>query len=205
MAKPTSKINWTKGNPNFNLVTVEPSSGKKINGWGVAERPAAQIMNWIFFNICEWIDYFEETTDALIALQGVFDAVIGTGGTFANFNDMVASQAWADDEIKNIIVVSTVAFDAPITIDKNDVMIQCKPGANLAGTSSANRAFVIQGDRVRIFQCRFQNFIQPGDAAIEFDGANYPMVIQNYFLNNTKTIEDTGSVDPVTGHNVVEA
>ena len=87
MAKPTSKPDWTVGNPSFGTVTVEPSAGKKQNGWDVGERPPRQFMNWLFFNIDEWIDYLETTTDALISLQGIYDAVVGVGGDFATLTD----------------------------------------------------------------------------------------------------------------------
>ena len=91
MAKPTSKPNWTLGNPSFGTVTIEPSAGKKQTGWTAGERPPHQTMNWLFYNIgTEWIDYLEGVTDALLNLQGIFDAVVGTGGDFTTLSDMVA-------------------------------------------------------------------------------------------------------------------
>lgn len=204
MAKPTSKPEWTVGNPSFATVTIEPSAGKKLAGWGVAERPPAQFFNWLFWIINEWIDYFETTTDSLIALQGIFDAVVGTGGTHTNFNDLVADANWIAGNIKNVIVVSTIAFDAPITIAIDDVNIVSKPGVTLAGTAAANRAFILTAARTRIMRCRFNNFNQGGDSAIELNGADYPMILQNYFINNTATVTDTSSTDPLLAHNIEE-
>jgi len=205
MSKPTSKPEWTVGNPSFATVTVEPSSGKKQNGWAVAERPPFQFMNWLFWNINDWINYFEDVTDSLTALQGIYDAVVGTGGTHTTFNDLVADPDWIAGSIKNVLVVSTLAFDAPITLDQDDVNISCKPGVNIVGTASANRAFIVTGDRVRIFQCRFQNFNQGSDIAIELNGCSYPMILENYFLNNDATVVNTISTDPLVAHNIEEA
>ncbi len=48
--KPTSKSDWTLGNPDFATVTVEPTAQKKEDGWFPDERPPREFMNY-FFNI----------------------------------------------------------------------------------------------------------------------------------------------------------
>jgi len=55
MAKPVSKPDWTVGNPDFGTVTVEPSAAKKETGWLVDERIPREFLNWLFFNITDWI------------------------------------------------------------------------------------------------------------------------------------------------------
>lgn len=60
--KPTSKIDWTEGNPSFGTVTVEPNGAKKQTGWEIDERPPRQYINWLFYNLDQWIKYFEVPT-----------------------------------------------------------------------------------------------------------------------------------------------
>lgn len=83
--KPTSKIDWTKGNAAPASARTEPSPGKKTTGWTVNERPPFQFMNWLFYNINEWIDYLEDVTDSPaegVALvdnaQSPYDAEVAT-------------------------------------------------------------------------------------------------------------------------------
>ena len=63
LPKPTTKPNWTAGNPSFGTVTIEPSAGKKLAGWAAGERPPHQTMNWIHWITQEWTDYLESITD----------------------------------------------------------------------------------------------------------------------------------------------
>lgn len=193
MAKPTSKPDWTVGNPSFGTVTVEPSAGKKQNGWDVAERPARQFMNWLFFNIGEWIDYFETTTDGLLNLQGIFDAVVGTGGDFATLTDLVLDADYQAGNVKNILITSDQTLNAPITFDQNDLNIEAKPGVNILKGIGAAQAFIIDAERIRLNKLRFANFSAGGDIAVRIEGtAKYTIVNQCYFLNNDTEIEDNG-------------
>jgi len=194
MAKPTSKPDWTVGNPSFGTVTVEPSAGKKQNGWDIGERPPRQFMNWLFFNIGEWIDYFETTTDGLLNLQGIFDAVVGVGGDFATLTDLVTDADYLAGNIKNILITSDQALSAPITWALDDLNISFKPGVAVLKGIGAATGFIITGDRIRVNQGRFANFSDGGDKAIEVGGAaNYTIISQCYFLNNDTTIDDNGT------------
>lgn len=205
MAKPTSKPDWTVGNPSFGTVTIEPSAGKKETGWTFAERPPFQTMNWLFYNINEWIDYFEDTTDDLVNLQGLYDAVIGPNGDFVSFSDMVADAGWAAGDFKNILVTSDQAISAPITIDQNDVNIDFKPGVSVNKGATSTRGLIVDADRVRISRGRFANFSTAGDAAIEIAAsANHVMILESFFLNNDTSILDSGATNVVLSNNIEE-
>lgn len=206
MAKPTAKPNWTLGNPSFGTTTIEPSAGKKQTGWTSGERPPYQTMNWILFNIgTEWINYLETVTDSLLNLQGTYDAVVGSGGDFTTLADMVASAEWIAGDIHNVLVTSDQTISAPITIDQNDVNIEFKPGINVLKGIGANRALVIDAERVRITKGRFANFIDGGDIAIEVLGtAKYVMIIENFFLNNTQDVVDSGGTGVLITNNIQE-
>ena len=57
--KPTSKPQWTVGNPDIATVSIEPGGPKKVTGWLAGEKPPFQWMNWLFYNISLWISYLE--------------------------------------------------------------------------------------------------------------------------------------------------
>jgi hypothetical protein len=206
MAKPTSKPDWTDGNPSFGTVTIEPSAGKKLNGWSAAERPPFQTMNWLFYNIgVEWLNYFESITDSLSNLQGVFDAVVGTGGDFATLTDLVLDADWIAGNIKNVLVTSDQTISAPVTIDQNDVNIEFKPGVNVLKGIGANRALIIDAERVRVTKGRFANFSDPGDYGIEVAAsASHVMIMENFFFNNDNAILDSGGTNVLLSNNIEE-
>jgi len=204
--KPSSKPNWTLGNASFGTVTVEPSTGKKLAGWDAGERPPHQTFNWLFYNIgTEWLDYFEEVTDGLVNLQGIFDAVVGTGGDFATLDDLVADAGYLAGSIKNILVTSDQTVSSPITISQNDVNMEFKPGVEILKGIGANRALIIDAERVRITKGRFANFIDGGDVAIEVAAsAKYVMIMENFFFNNTAGILDSGGTAVLLSNNIEE-
>lgn len=205
MAKPASKPEWTVDNPNFGTVTVEPTAQKKQDGWLPDERPPRQFMNWLFFIINEWIDYFEQVTDGLIALQSTFDAVVGTGGTHADINEVMADGNIAN--IKRILVISPLVVLVKQVIDQPDIHIEFKPqatftdGADLATglelTAAAKRCNILYG--------RFSGFDNGGgDEAIKLlAGANNCHIMGNRFFNNSNNISDLADGTVMTG-NIVE-
>lgn len=194
MAKPVSKIDWTVGNPSFGTTTVEPSAGKKLTGWTASERPPHQIMNWLLFNILEWLNYFETTTDGLVALQGTYDAVVGVGGTHGSLALLMADPNIAN--IKNILVTDPVTLTAPVVLNQNDMNFTFTPKAIIAKGVGANIGLSITAERVRILNGRFMNFSTAGDKAIQLSAASkYCMISQNYFVNCDSSIDDLGAVN----------
>lgn len=119
MAKPSSYLDWTVAVPTNH---VEPSPSKKDTGWVANEKPVAEHINWNFFNIDEWIKYFESITDTFLAS---FDAVVGLGGTHATL------QAAIDDgsigTYSRILVRDPETVDTTISIGKGGLEIWFHP------------------------------------------------------------------------------
>lgn len=194
MAKPTSKPDWTVGNASFGTVTIEPSAGKKQTGWTKAERPPFQIMNWLFYNINDWINYFEAEVDAALAAKTEYDAVVGVGGTHATLADLMADADTIAGLNKNILVVSPQTLTAPVTIAVDFMRFFFKPGATLFKGTGANRALVIDSNSVKIVNARIENFNGGSDIGILLDtNAKNCIITQCSFLNNTLTVQDDGS------------
>ena len=125
--KPTSKSDWTKGNPDFATVTIEPTTQKKIDGWFPDEPPPREFINYLFNIHGQWIDWAEAEIDLLIPLQSTFDAVVGTGGTHADINEVMADGDIAN--IKRILVISPLVLLVKQTINQPDIHLEFKPQA----------------------------------------------------------------------------
>ena len=91
MARPAEKPNWGYNNQDFANRVIEPTTQKKIQGWNVGERPASEFLNWLFYNVSQWIDHFDETNQSAVTLRETFDAILG--GNDSTHNDLNAVMA----------------------------------------------------------------------------------------------------------------
>jgi hypothetical protein len=192
MAKPTSKPEWTVGNPDFATVTVEPSAAKKEAGWLPDERPPREFMNWLFNNMGEWIDFFEAEIDGFAGQSVIYDAFVGAGGTHADINALMADPDIAT--LKNILIVSAIAVDNIQVIDQPGMNFTFKANAGITknGPTGAVIGLQIDSDRVRILNGRFLSFNVAADKAIQVNGNNC-LIQGNMFLYNDTQIEDLGN------------
>lgn len=202
MAKPTSKPEWTVGNPDFATITVEPSAAKKEQGWLPDERPPREFMNWLFNNLGEWVDYLEEVTDSAGAQSVIYDAFVGASGTHADINALMADPAVAT--FKNILVISTLAVDATQVINQDGMNFEFKPTAGITknGPTGAALGLQIDSNRVRIINGRFIGFNVVGEKAMQVNGDNN-LVSGNMFNDNDTSLEDLGNNNSLIG-NIVE-
>lgn len=86
-ARPATHIDWTDGSA---LKVTEPTGGKKLLGWTKSERPAFQYMNWLFFNLDEWIKWAEDSIDDHETRLAAAETTIGTLG---NASSITASNS----------------------------------------------------------------------------------------------------------------
>lgn len=192
--KPSAKPDWTSATP---AARTEPTSGKKNTGWTIDERPAFQYMNWLFFNIDEWIDYFEEVTDGFIGFQAIYDAFVGTGGlaTHATINDaMVDVSAGA-----RILVLNSATINTIQQITKNNVIVEFQ-GNVVYTKGTATTAIQVSADEVKIVGGKFSGFSTSGDKAIIIDsGSDYTQIRDSRFLNCDTDISDLASTSSISG------
>lgn len=203
--KPASKPEWTVNNPDFGTVTVEPTAQKKQDGWFADERPPREFFNWLFFIIDAWIKYFEEVTDGLVALQSTYDAVIGTDGTHADFNEVMADPGIAN--IKRILVKSPLVVLVKQVINQPDIHIEFKPQATFTDGADlpTGLEFTAAAKRCTVLYGRFSGFDdQPGDEAITLlAGADNCLLMGNRFFSNSNDISDNADNTSMVG-NIVE-
>jgi hypothetical protein len=72
--KPTSKTLWTETNP---TARAEPTGAEKETGWSLSQRPPFQFLNWLFWNLGLWVEYFEGITDLLSTAAGQAVSAVG--------------------------------------------------------------------------------------------------------------------------------
>jgi len=193
MAKPTSKPDWTDGDA---AKVQEPSAAKKLLGWVSLERPPFEFMNFLFFNIDEWIDYFEVTTDGLLALQSTYDAVVGVGGTHSTLNDAIADGGLGNDV--RVLVTDVTTVVATQVLSKDGWEIVFKPRASFSQGAATTPAIQITANRVNIMGGRFIDFDGGSDVALQVDGDNC-MIRDTRFLNCDVEIEDNGTNTSISG------
>ena len=96
LPRPESFPDWTVGNPNFGVVTVEPESGKKVTGFTPGEAPTIQDMNWLFYNLTQWAKYLDSVSAQVLA-NGIVTYVpvdeVPTGTIDGSNLSFVTSQA----------------------------------------------------------------------------------------------------------------
>jgi len=200
MAKPTSKPEWTVGNPDFGTITVEPSAAKKEAGWLPDERPPREFMNWLFNNLGEWVDYFETEIDGFSGQSVIYDAFVGAGGTHADINALMADGDIAT--IKNVLIISTIAVDNTQIINQAGMNFTFKANAGITknGPTGADLGLQIDADRVRILNGRFIGFNDVGvDKAIQVNSNNC-LLFGNMFNDNDTAIENLGNNNELTSN-----
>lgn len=196
MPKPTSKPLWTNGNA---PARTEPSGGKKTSGWLGGERPSFRFMNWLFFNVGEWIDWFESVTDSFIGYQSIYSAFVGTGG-LATHSTITAASAAAPAGAR-ILVLENYTVNSAQVLSKNRQQLEFMPGA-IYTKGSAQYGIQVQADYCKIIGGEFEGFSGGSDAAIRVDAAaDFANIRGPHFRNCTTGVDDangTASVAAIT-------
>lgn len=196
MAKPVKKPSWMTGITSVRV--VEPTGGKKANGWDIDERPASEYFNWLFQNISDWVDYLDATSDVIESFNLFYAAVVGTGplATHANINDAMAAIAAG----QRILVISDLTINTTQQVTKNNVQIDVNPGV-IFSKGTATIGLQVTADGVRINGGRFTGFSTVGDKAVQVDsGSDYTMLRDMRFLNCDTEINDLSATTSSTGH-----
>lgn len=193
MPKPTSKPDWTVSNVNFGTVTIEPTSGKKITGWTSGERPPFQTMNWLFYNIDQWIDYFDAV------FPGIYTAITGAGDGATHATLAAALADGAVPAGARILVKDSETINTTIQVTKNNVRIEFMPGITFS-KGTAGTGLQISADGVKIVDGRFAAFSSGGDKAILIDaGSDYTQIRDTRFASCTTEVDDLAATTSILG------
>lgn len=208
LPKPTVKSNWTVGNVDFVNVTIEPSVAKKEAGWAPTERPPAQLMNWLFWIVDQWIKYFESVTDAQFIN---YDIIIGNTGTNPAATHDTLQDAIDDGAIgsnQSVLITENQTINTTIDMSKSFWRIFCQPGVEFTkGATTAGVSMNAEG--IEWQNGRFIGFTTGGDKAITMTAlASYCKIIGSRFVVSTDTEVDdtlpTAGKKPVIAQTITE-
>lgn len=196
-SRPTEKPEWTQGNPG---VQDEPTGSEKFGGFAPNERPPAQWVNWILANLSDWVDWLDQQ-EQLASEQVFFDATVGSGGTYADINALVAAIVLGAD-IKNVLVISNITVSATQVIPNTiaDLRIWFKKGCTIAKGAATTPGIAISGNRVEIRNGRFSSFSGGSDVAIQMEAASKNCrIVDNDFVTCTTAVANAGSNNQIAG------
>lgn len=205
MARPASKPDWTYNNADFGAATTEPTAQKKIMGWVRKERPPHQLMNWLFYNISQWIDHFDDSNDAAITLRQTFSAVLGgSTASHADINAVMADASLSAQDLR-ILIAGPLVFSQTQIISKAGVEIFGTPGGTISKGGNAVVGIQVTAPRVKIRDARFLNWNTPNSGiAIELkDTTKNCLIVDNSFHSVTTDIQDDGD-NNIIANNVLE-
>jgi len=190
MAKPSSHLEWTVGNPDFATVTQEPTGPKKQTGWLPSEKPPREFMNWLFWRQDEWNKYFEFATDVL-GLAG--DLFVGSGtGQYATLQ--LAHNAAVPGT--RIIVCENATINSTITLSTGQLEVIFKPGV-VYTAGSAVSAVDISGSEITVRNGRWSGFTSRTFSVIS--GAANTKLRDIVFTNPSTFLLDAGTNTTVEG------
>lgn len=196
LPKPASHINWTDGAP---AKVQEPTGGKKLLGWAFKERPPFEFMNWLFFRLDEWVKYLESITDEVSLQKQEYDAIIGVGGTHADFNAYEADAGVA--LLKNVLVTTPLTLATNQVITQSGVKFTFKPQAIITKAVGCTIGLQFTGARVTILGGRFVGFNVAGDKAIQLTApSKNNLVTECRFIDCLSEIDDLGSNNTLTAN-----
>lgn len=188
MAKPTSTPDWTEGNPSFATVTLEPNGAKKQQGWFADEKPPFQWMNWLFWNLNQWVKYLNAAMKFQLIVSDDFDATHST----------LAAAVAAASAGQSILVRKNETLNASVTVSTANLLIEFDPGTTYT-KGSATTGLVVSASGVKIRGGRFAGFSTSGDKAIQIT-SNYAMIRDMRFSSCDTDIEDTIGTSSLVGN-----
>ena len=194
MPKPTAKPNWTSdGDP---AKISEPTTPKKLTGWLASEKPSHLFMNWLFYNLSQWVDYLDEIgtavegySAAIAGIKAEWDAIVGADTTIRTHATLQAAHDAVNPGAR-ILVLDSEALAARVSITKANIEVVFKPGVTYS-KGSDTIALDVTGAGFRCRGGRFAGFSAGGDVAIRFGTtADFGMVRDARFSNNATDVQD---------------
>lgn len=202
MAKPAIDAKWaTSGS----ALIQDPGAGKRDQGW-IVEIPPVEFFNWWMNNVGNWIEYLDGEVDKVLAIQGLYDAIVGPGGTHTDINAVMADGALPATDLR-IFILGPYTATVTQVVDKEGCELAFHPKSTFAKGGALVTGLQLDAARIKVLNGRFLNFDEVGGKAIELTGnADKCVIMGNSFNNNTSEVDDTAAASPnnVIANNIVE-
>jgi plastocyanin len=185
---------------------LEPVPAKKALGFVADERPSPLHHNWLWARIHNWLVYFEDVTDELVASSLEFNAIVGSapGCTHATLAAAVAAAApgW------KILVTESANIAARVALNVADIEILFKPGVVYTKTGDTV-CFEYTSARIKVRGGRFVGYTVAGNIVHRYmAGADYCHLLESIFAVGTDTDVDDAAVaagkKPIVANTIVE-
>lgn len=181
--------------PDWALAGTRTNPGDPAINTGYAPnfRPPAEWHNWQFGYAGDWIRWLDQQQQ-LNAAQFAYDATVGTGGTYADINALIAAITGGANIHKVLVTtVQTLTATQVITSAITDLWFDFQPAAFYSKGLTTTPGISIQGQRITINGGRFTSFNGISDVAIQLEsGSKNCRIINANFANNTTDINDLG-------------
>ena len=192
--KPIKKPSWMSGISSPEV--VEPSAGKKIDGWNADERPPAEYFNWLFQNLSDWVDYLDQIGNFVDAFGNMYRAIVGSSAVCTH---ATLAAALADASVvpgDKILVLEDLTVNTTVQVTKNFIEIEFHKRASfIKGT--ATTGIQISALNCKITGGRFQNWTT---AAILIDAGSKNCMLRDItFVTNTVEVTDNSTNTSIVG------
>lgn len=159
MAKPSSYVEWAETLA-ADAVTgqnnrVDPGAPKKLTGWNFNEKPPRQDINWLFWLIGQWVDWFDSLLDQAVlttsdptfnSVTTTVNAIVGGNVVVTGYVDSATFQKTsADLTIKTLTSGDIYIIPFGKAVIKGDLEIQNSGGTKIFGFGTASGNLYIHG------------------------------------------------------------
>jgi len=156
--------------------------------------PPAEWHNWQFGYLGDWVRWLDQQQQ-INASQFEYDAIVGTNGTYATINAMIAAIT-GGAQIHKVLVTTpqTLTSTQIITSGIVDLWLTFRPDAVYTKGLTTTPGLSIQGQRITIEGGRWTSFNGGSDVAIQLEAASKNCrIINTNFAGNTTDINDLGT------------
>lgn len=179
-----------------------PGSAKQGEGFKV-EIPPVEYFNWLLNLHGAWTQYLDQELAKVQEIQGLFDAIVGNGGSHADINAVIADmdgETLPTQDVR-IFVKDPLTVLATQVVNKEGVEISFAPKAFVAGGAGLVKGLQVDASRVKILHGRFMNFDEVGGVALELTAnAKNCHVLHNSFINNEEDLVNNGANNQLIGN-----
>lgn len=190
VTRPTTYPDWcTTG------TRTSPSGSEIMTGYKPDQIPPCEEHNWLWGFLGDWIRWLDQQ-EQLDGAQNEYDATVGTGGTYADINALIAAITGGAVHHKVLVTTpQTLASAQVITSAITDLWLVFLPQAVYTPTSGVATGMIVHGQRITVEGGRWAGFSGGGDQAIRFesDSKNCRATGINFASDCTTGLNDIGT------------
>lgn len=179
--------------PDWALTGTRSNPGGPATNTGFLPEfiPPAEWHNFLFGYMGDWVRWLDFANQTNLA-RNEYDATVGTNGTHATINALMADPGIAN--IYRVLVTTPQTLTSTQVINKSDIQLVFKPSAVYSKGSGLVKGISITAPRVRITGGRFTDWATAGDKAIQLEvGANNCIIVEAMGNNNATFVNDLGA------------